>query len=445
MDLLLIAWRYLVARPITLVSTLSVTVGLIAIVVVDSVMNGFLGEQRSMIRALAPDVAIEVASLPPEQAAALLERMRREPDVIRAEPRVEVAAMHRAPDRPAVLGAPRIGESYFVNLVGVEPSEVATGLQSFLTVSKRPDDLAIAHPDDPFWFVPDDSWWSGRLPPKFSQRDDLTPVIFGRRLAYLFGYHAGTVLTIATLAGVPRAGERLQPRTRLFVVVGTFSSRDRAYDETHALVARDRLVDFASLAAPIEDLALTVRGSPAAVRDRLRVALAGEVAPGAIETWEDRKRLLLGAVEGERRVMNVAMFFVVIVATFSLFVTLHQMVRRKTRDIGVLSALGAPPLRSGLLFLLCGFIVTLGGSLLGLTGGLALAHWLNPLLDGVEALTGLRLFNPQLFHFDQMPVAVDLGRVVWYAFASVVCGTLFTLLPALRAARLDPVEALRHE
>jgi lipoprotein-releasing system permease protein len=95
--------------------------------------------------------------------------------------------------------------------------------------------------------------------------------------------------------------------------------------------------------------------------------------------------------------------------------------------------------------MLCGLMVTAAGALAGFLGGLALTHWLNPLLDGVEHATGWRLFDRTLFQFEALPIRVDLGRIGWYALATVVCGTLFTLLPSWSAARLDPVEALRHE
>ncbi len=461
MDLLLLSWRYLVARPITLVSMLSVTVGLIAIVVVDSVMSGFLNEQRSTIRGLSPDVTITVDALAAETTDELLGRLRNDPRIRSAQPRAEAAAMHRAEGAPAFLGADRIGSSYFVNLLGIESAELAEGMRGSLAPTVLPTGSeagpeirrflatsTVERPEEPFWLDPSDPYWRERLPADYRNFDaeDLTPIIFGRYLAVQFQYWPGTVVQIATLAGTPRAGERLIPRTRPFVVVGTFSSRDRAFDDTHALVPRDRLVDFAALPVAIHELALEVVGDPATVRDALRVDLAPlGVVPATIETWEDRRHLLLGAVLGERRVMNIAMFFVVIVATFSLFVTLHQMVRRKTRDIGVLLSLGASAMHVGRLFLLCGLMVTFAGSLLGLFGGIALAHWLNPLLDLIERCTGFRLFDRQLFSFKSLPVQIEFGRLLGYAVASVVCGTLFTLLPASRAARLTPLEALRHE
>ncbi|MSR46400.1 MAG: ABC transporter permease [Planctomycetes bacterium] len=454
-DLLLIAWRYLVARPITLVSTLSVTVGLMAIVVVDSVMSGFLGEQRALIRALAADVSIAVDELPPAESAKLLEELRARADVTSASPRAEAAAMHRGAGFPAMIGAPKIGNSYFVNLVGFESAELAGPLRHVLAPSLSaalPSGVAqflgastVARPEDPFWIDRGDPYWHARLD-EAARHGPLRPILFGRHLAYQFGYRPGMVVTIATLGGKLTPGERPPVLSWEFVVVGTFATRDRSFDETHAIVPREQLVEFAALETPTQEIALWVTGEPAATRAELQRELASRgVKPGAIETWEDQRRLLLGAVESERRVMNVAMFFVVIVATFSLFVTLHQMVRRKTRDVGILAALGASPMHAGKLFLLCGMIVTLAGSLCGLVGGMALAHWLNPLLDLIENLTGWRLFDRQLFSFKSLPVLIETTRLLGYALGSVVCGTLFTLLPAWRAARLDAVEALRHD
>ncbi len=465
MDLLLVAWRYLVARPITLVSTLSVTVGLAAIVVVDSVMNGFLAEQRSMIRALSPDVSVDVGDLPAGQAEALLAELRAMGEVRAASPRVEVPAIHGEADEPsAMMTVPGHGDEHFLNLIGIDPAEALHGqgvidfarflaherceyaeqAGRFGADSRCP--LRVRQLDAPFSFDPSDPFWRSRMDDEYRHRDDLIPVVFGEELASRFGYRVGSVITASTFAGDPWHDERLKVRQHQFVVAGAFVTRDRHFDVTHALVPRDRLAEFAGLVSPLQELAVAAAPglSEPALRDLLRGRLAG-VAAAAIQTWADRRSLLLGAVENERRVMNVAMFFVVIVATFSLFVTLHQMVRRKTRDIGVLAALGAPPLHAGRLFALCGLIVTGAGALFGFVGGLLLTRWLNPLLDGVERATGWRLFDPRIFQFEGLPIRVDLGRIGWYALATVACGTLFTLLPSLRAARLDPVEALRHE
>jgi lipoprotein-releasing system permease protein len=462
-DLLLLAWRYLVARPITLVSTLSVTVGLAAVVVVDSVMNGFLAEHQAMIRALAPDVIVDVSTIPPARAERVLAELRASDDVRAASPRVEVPAIHGETDQPAAfLAIPGHGAEHFVEMVGVDPQEAMAStavveLPRFLGHDRCLESggtagfagacrLRVRDLSHPFAFDCTDPWWRGQMAREYWRRDDLVPIVFGELLAESFEYRIGSVLTISTFAGDPAGKEPLAVRQQQFVVVGAFVTRDKHFDLTHALVPRDALVAFAALPTPMHEIAVAAAGpfTEAQLRDRLRARLAG-VPEERIETWADRKSLLLGAVENERRVMNVAMFFVVIVATFSLFMTLHQMVRRKTRDIGVLGSLGAPPLRAGKLFLLCGLFVTVAGAILGFLGGLLLTHWLNPLLDLVKRWTGWQLFDPKLFQFDRLPIGVDVGRIGWYALATVVCGTLFTLLPSMSAARLDPVEALRHE
>jgi lipoprotein-releasing system permease protein len=438
--LLLVAWRYLVARPITLVSTASVMVGLVAIVVVDSVMNGFRAEQRSMIRAIAPDVSVDVTGLDRDAAAALLAKVRAQPGVRVASGRVEVPAIHnRSGAPPAALGVVGVGDDQFVDVVGVEPAEK----DSIAALAR----LVVQRPEQPFWFGPADPYWTARMSAQYRHRDDLVPILFGDDLLRRCLYEAGDVVTLRTLAGEARSGEPLTVQDQQCVVVGSFRTKDVHFDRTHALAPRERLVEFAQLKTPMQEIALTAASglSDDALRDQLRAALAGSVASDAVETWADRKHLLLGAVETERRVMNVAMFFVVIVATFSLFATLHQMVRRKTHDVGVLVALGATQLDAGRVFLTCGLMVTLAGALLGVFGGLGLAQVLNPLLGAIEGVTGWTLFDRNLFAMDHLPIRVDLGRIGGFALGTVVCGTLFTLLPSLRAARLDPVEALRHE
>lgn len=457
MDILLVAWRYLVARPITLVSMASVTVGLAAIVVVDSVMNGFLGQQRAMIRALAPDATVEL----PKRGAADAEAVAAEvlaTKLARAVARrIELPCLHRPlHQEPQGIGLPDVGGNYFVQLLGIDPADErkVVDLDSFLrhdrcfrSSGEERCPLQVADLADPFRFDLDDPYWQARIDPQSRHRDNLIPVLFGEALARYCGLSIGNVVTIFT----PKAtgeGERQVARSRDFVLVGTFVAADNHFERTHALAPRAQVADFGGLEpGAFQELAVAAAPglAPELLRDRLRVALAGRIEPTSIVAWTDQKGKLLGAVENERRIMNVAMFFVVVVATFSLFMTLHQMVRLKTRDIGVLASMGAGSGRVGRLFLLCGVLVTIAGAIFGLAAGIALTHWLNPILALVKRLTGFELFDPNIFSFRMLPTALDPARIAWYALGSVVCGTLFTLVPSLRAARLDPVEALRHE
>ena len=462
MDILLVAWRYLIARPINLVSMSSVMVGLAAIVVVDSVMNGFLGQQRTMIRALAPDVTIERGDLDAAAFDAIRARVAAEPDVRGVSARLEVPCiylpMHEAPQG---IGLPGISGNFFVEVLGLDPDDErkVVDLDPFLqhdrceylsdpTLGTRRDvcTLQVRRVDRPFEFSVDDPEWQGLVDPEYRYNDNLIPLVLGERLAGRCRLAVGNVISVLTQKPIGD-GETIAARSRLFVIVGTFVALDPHYEVTHALAPRAPVADFAGVAAAADRLAVAGRAgtTPIALRERLRADLADVVAPARIVSWTDQKGLLLGAVENERKIMNVAMFFVVVVATFSLFMTLHQMVRLKTRDLGVLSAMGSSPGRAGRLFLLCGGLVTLAGTVLGIVVGLALTHWLNVILDAVHAATGFRLFDPSYFAFRQLPTQIDPQRIAWYVLGTVVCGTLFTLLPSLYAARLVPVEALRDE
>lgn len=179
----------------------------------------------------------------------------------------------------------------------------------------------------------------------------------------------------------------------------------------------------------------------AVVRDALRAGLASRgVEPGSIQTWADKKARLLGAVENERRALIIVLFLMVVVACFNLLLTLHIMVSQKTRDIGILTAMGSTPLRAASVFLLCGVLVSVVGSLLGMIVGLLLTRNINEILG----MLGIRMFRQDVYLFQSVPTEVDFQRIALFVGLTLSCSILFSLLPSLRAARLDPVEALRH-
>ena len=124
MDILLVAWRYLIARPINLVSISSVMVGLAAIVVVDSVMNGFLGQQRTMIRALAPDVTVERGDLDAAAFDAVRAQIAAEPDVRAVASRLEVPCIYLPMhETPQGIGLPGVNGNYFLEVLGIDPDD----------------------------------------------------------------------------------------------------------------------------------------------------------------------------------------------------------------------------------------------------------------------------------------------------------------------------------
>ena len=164
-----------------------------------------------------------------------------------------------------------------------------------------------------------------------------------------------------------------------------------------------------------------------------------------VRTWEDRQQILLTAVEREKRIVG---FLVLLINGFIgclVLLMLVLLVIEKTRDLGVLLALGATPRGVMSLFLTTGLVlVTLGvGAGLGL--GYLFTLIINPLHDAVHALTGWLLFDPETYRLDRLPTTISVGEVLASVLPSVLFGLLASLVPAVWASRQDPIKAIHYE
>ena len=174
-----------------------------------------------------------------------------------------------------------------------------------------------------------------------------------------------------------------------------------------------------------------------------------EKAPGLpfwASTWESKRRNILRAVAVERKVMAVILFFLFILAGFLILALLHTTVVEKTKDIGILKSLGGTVRGIMSIFLLNGFLIGLFGAGLGTLGGILMCRHLNDLEDLIFKLTRWRVFPREVYAFDKIPVDQDPGlSILIIAGAAVVMSFLASLYPAYKAAKLNPVEALRYE
>ncbi len=164
-----------------------------------------------------------------------------------------------------------------------------------------------------------------------------------------------------------------------------------------------------------------------------------------VRTWEEFRKTLLGAIENERVLMAIMLSLVVVVAGFTVFAILSMMITEKRRDIGILSALGATPAGVGTLFLM----IAIWDWILGASAGALLGTWGALKIDSIERWLSstfhVEIFNRKVYLFDHIPAVVDPVAIAAIVLGALVCVLLFAALPAWKAGRLHPLDALRYE
>jgi lipoprotein-releasing system permease protein len=236
-----------------------------------------------------------------------------------------------------------------------------------------------------------------------------------------------------------------------FTVVDFYESKMSEYDASFVFVPIDKLQELRGMIDPATDVryvkSIQIKLKPgvdgAAVRDRLRAAFSPDFY--VVSTWQDVQGPLLAAVEVESAILNVLLFLIIAVAGFGILAIFFMIVVEKTRDIGILKSLGASGWGIQGIFLSYGLSLGLVGSGAGMVLGLLFVKYINQIADGLAWLTGRPVFDPEIYYFYRIPAIVDAWTVAWIVFGAVGIAVLASILPAFRAARLHPVEALRYE
>jgi lipoprotein-releasing system permease protein len=164
-----------------------------------------------------------------------------------------------------------------------------------------------------------------------------------------------------------------------------------------------------------------------------------------IKTWEQKQGPLLAAVEIETGILNVLLFLIIAVAGFGILAIFFMIVVEKTRDIGILKALGASSSGVMSIFLSYGLALGVVGSGVGVLLGLFFVRYINELESVITAVTGRKVFDDKVYYFPEIPTLVQPGMIFWVTCGAIAIAVLASVLPARRAARLRPVEALRYE
>ena len=452
--MLRLALSYLFRRPVQLLAVLGVAVGLMALLSVLAVMNGLIDMNREAIRGplsdllLIPAVGESVARW--EDYGPTLEAL---PEVAAAAPHLVTYALFSQQGREVGLASTQRQRFSSLQVIGIDP-------QAEIRVNNFAEELdgAIALPmvesGDPF-HTGEDLFAAPGLVVSDSMMNLLQGGIRrgdpGRK---------GPVLELGALPAVlPPPGEELRPHNTRVQVSATYRSSDfrSAYDRVYMRRVGRNSLHYDLLGSKAADFTeAQLRIAPGFTQEQAKASVlaalqaAGLPRPGgdhggSLQSWEERSASLLSAIHNERRIMTLVLFFIVVVAAFGLFTTISALVREKVRDIGVLAALGYSPLRRGLLLWLTGGVASALGCLLGLVGAERIIAHRESIETWLAENYGLHIFDPKVYVVDVLPARWDDQAAWTLTLATFAVGLAFTLAPALRAAFLSPVQALRYE
>lgn len=237
-----------------------------------------------------------------------------------------------------------------------------------------------------------------------------------------------------------------------FTIVDVYESKMSEYDSTFAFVPIEKLQTMRGMIDPstgmksVSSIQIKLRENADldAARDLLQAQFPSDMMI-QVSTWKDLQGPLLAAVKMETTILNILLFLIIAVAGFGILATFFMIVVEKTRDIGVLKSLGAPSSGVATIFLGYGLLLGAVGAGVGTAGGLLFVYYINEIADLLEVMTGGEVFDPRIYYFERIPTIVDPTSIVMVMCGAILIAVLASVLPAFRAARLRPVEALRYE
>lgn len=272
--------------------------------------------------------------------------------------------------------------------------------------------------------------------------DDVIAV--GVTLAQRFGLGVGSRLTLISPDGAVTAFGTV-PRVKAYRVVAIYDAGMNEYNAAYTFVPLQAAQIYFQKPEAVSEIQVMVR-NPTDIRPvtrAVREAMGNE--PVRVIDWTQSNDSFFAAVTVEQNVMFLILTLIIVVAAFNVISSLIMMVKDKTADIAILRTIGASRTSILKIFVLCGASVGVTGTLAGTLLGVVFCWNIERLRQWLQSATGATLFDPEVYYLTHLPAKMEPSTVVTVVVMALSLSLLATLYPSWRAARLDPVEALRHE
>jgi lipoprotein-releasing system permease protein len=393
---------------ISLISMLGLALGVAALIVVLSVMNGFQKELRTRILGVASHAQIMGAEGELDNWPAAVDLVEKHPRVVAAAPYVQQQGMLSL-----------AGQVKGVLVRGILPGE-----------EERVADFARHM--------------------KVGRLDRLQPgefgIVLGAELAYALRAFEGDKITLIAPQGMVTPAAVL-PRMKQFTVVGIFEVGMFEYDSGLALVRMEDAQRLYQMDANVSGVRLKLDdlfAAPQVVRE-LAATLGNLGSDLRVTDWTRSHANFFRAVQIEKNMMFLILLLIVAVAAFNIVSTLVMTVQDKRADIAILRTLGASPGSIMRIFIIQGTLIGVIGLALGITGGVALALNVETVVPFLERVFSIQFLAKDVYYISDLPSDLHWSDVRIIASSSFVLTVLATLYPSWRAARVNPAEALRYE
>ncbi|HVC48819.1 MAG TPA: lipoprotein-releasing ABC transporter permease subunit [Burkholderiales bacterium] len=389
---------------ISMTSMCGIALGVAALIIVLSVMNGFQSELRTRILGVAAHVEIVGNAAPVRHWQHIAAVANRDPRVMASTPYIEAQGL--LTHDSAVQG---------VMVEGIEPG-------SFDKVA----DIS-SHME------------SGSL-------TSLTPgsyhIVIGTELARALGVRVGDrIMLVAPEGQVTPAG--MLPRLRQFTVGGIFDIGMYEYDYGFALIA---LKDAATLYRIQGVTGVRLKLHDLYKAPQVSAALSNQLPPSvSVIDWTQQHASFFRAIGIEKNVMFIILLLIVAVAAFNIVSTLIMMVTDKQSDIAILRTLGASPTSIMVIFIVQGVLIGVIGTLIGVGFGILVAKNIDVIVPFIEHVTGVHFLSRKVYYISEVPSKLEWMDVYTTGLVSMLLCFLATLYPSRRASRTNPAEALRYE